>query len=173
VIEPRKNLASIPEALARVEGVCWVLVGKLGYRGEEILRQLEADCRRFNVSWLRRESLSESELLEAFERADAVLLPSQEEGFGLPALDGALLGRPLFLSDISPFREIGGEAAQYFDPSRVPETLAPALQAFLSLSTDEDWQQRSLASLARARAFSWEATADRFLQVYEAMGSAR
>ena len=170
VIEPRKNLGKIPAALAQVPGVRWCLIGKIGYRGQEILDQLTADCARLGVELVRQEALSDEELIRQLQAAHAVVLPSSEEGFGLPALEGALLGRPLFLSEIGPFREIAGAAAAYFDPAQVEEALPALLQELVDASHSE-WSALSLAVQERARSLTWDQTAAKFFRVYSALSS--
>ena len=55
--------------------------------------------------------------------ADALLLPSREEGFGLPLLEAGLARLPAFTTDLAPFRDIGGDAIHTFaledPPARV------------------------------------------------------
>src|SRR5262249_14177461 len=45
-----------------------------------------------------------------------VVIPSFAEGFRIPLIEGAALGRPVFCSDIPVFREIGGDDPFYFEP---------------------------------------------------------
>ena len=65
------------------------------------------------------------------------------------------------LSDIPIFREIGGDAALFFDPDR-PESLVGALR---SLEHEGEWERRSAASVAVAARFNWAASADRLLEL--------
>ena len=53
--------------------------------------------------------------------ADALFLPSQEEGFGIPILEAGLAGIPIFCSDIPPLRKLGGNHATYFSLDEDPE----------------------------------------------------
>jgi len=46
--------------------------------------------------------------------ADALLLPSAQEGFGIPLLEAGLARLPVFCSDIPPFREVGQDQVQRF-----------------------------------------------------------
>lgn len=58
----------------------------------------------------------------------AVVQGSWFEGFGLPVLEALAHGAPVAAADLSPFREIAGAAARWFDPF-APESIAEALLA--------------------------------------------
>jgi glycosyltransferase involved in cell wall biosynthesis len=60
------------------------------------------------------------------------------------------------LSDIPIFREVASEAAHFFDPES-PSEFALAIQ---SLDENGSWQKASKTSLERAKAFSWDESAD-------------
>ena len=66
-----------------------------------------------------------------YRLADALLLPSREEGFGIPMLEAALVGLPIFCADISPLRAIAGDKAAYFSPDIHPVTLANDIKNWL------------------------------------------
>ncbi|KAA3609135.1 MAG: glycosyltransferase family 1 protein [Planctomycetota bacterium] len=59
-------------------------------------------------------SASDTELGELYRRAAATLCPSTYEGFGLPLAEAMAQGCPVLASDLPPHREVGGEAARYF-----------------------------------------------------------
>ena len=52
--------------------------------------------------------------------ARAVLIPSDYEGFGLPALEGLALGRPVLAANSSALPEILGSAGKLLPPNDVP-----------------------------------------------------
>ncbi len=45
-----------------------------------------------------------------------MLMPSFEEGFGIPVIEALSVGVPVICSDIVAHREVGGEAPDYLDP---------------------------------------------------------
>ena len=49
----------------------------------------------------------------------ALFYPSLFEGFGIPILEGISMQKPVFCSDLPVFREIVGDAVNYFDPNRI------------------------------------------------------
>ena len=60
--------------------------------------------------------VSAAALQQLYRHANAVLVPSLIEGFGIPVLEGMASGTPVLASQSSSLSEVGGEAAQYFDP---------------------------------------------------------
>ncbi len=63
-------------------------------------------------------------IAELYRVADALLLPSRDEGFGLPILEAAVARLPIICADIPPLRELGGDAATYVDPAGDPREAA-------------------------------------------------
>src|SRR5581483_1749305 len=55
-----------------------------------------------------------AERRDLYALADALLLPSAREGFGIPILEAGLARFPIFCSDIPPFHESARELAHYF-----------------------------------------------------------
>jgi mannosylglucosylglycerate synthase len=89
-------------------------------------------------------------IADFFRLADALFLPSREEGFGIPMLEAAFSRRPIFCTDIPPLRELGGPDAVYFSPDASPALVAGLIQH--SLSADPAFR---FAARARA-AFTWK-----------------
>jgi glycosyltransferase involved in cell wall biosynthesis len=69
---------------------------------------------------------------DLYRVADALLLPSHDEGFGLPVLEAAACRLPVFCADIPTLRELAGEDATFFDPAADPETVAALVRARLA-----------------------------------------
>ena len=98
-----------------------------------------------------------------YSAADLFVYPSIYEGFGLPPLEAMACGTPVIVSDVSSLPEVVGDAGLVVNP-REPEALATAMIAVLGHSALAA-QMRS-KGLARAKQFSWEATAHRTAQYY-------
>jgi glycosyltransferase involved in cell wall biosynthesis len=62
---------------------------------------------------------SNEELRALYSRADLMLFPSLQEGFGWPIVEAQACGCPVVTSDRAPMTEVGGDAATYIDPDRV------------------------------------------------------
>lgn len=54
-----------------------------------------------------------------YRYAAASIITSRFEGFGIPVIEAMASGCPLIASDISPLREIAGQAALYFTPDDI------------------------------------------------------
>jgi glycosyltransferase involved in cell wall biosynthesis len=72
---------------------------------------------------LTDEYIPDAVISDFYQLADALFLPSIEEGFGIPILEAGLAGIPIFCSDIPPLRKLGGEFGTYFSPQEDPETV--------------------------------------------------
>ena len=67
---------------------------------------------------------SDRVMADLYALSDALLLPSLEEGFGLPLLEAAVFRTPVFATSLGPFREIGGDAIQMFGLDDTPAACA-------------------------------------------------
>lgn len=117
-VETRKGYPVALGAFERLwaEGVeaNFVIVGRPGWNAvafENRLRRHRERGRR--LFWL--DNASDTDLAFLYREARAVVLPTIAEGFGLPLVEAAYFGAPVIASDISVFREIGGDTACYFD----------------------------------------------------------
>lgn len=76
--------------------------------------------------------LTDEEVANFYQIADALMFPSQQEGFGIPVLEAALAHLPIFATDLPPFRESVGDGAHLFSleapPQQVAQTIIETLQ---------------------------------------------
>ena len=83
------------------------------------------------------------------------MLPSLEEGFGLPVLEAMACGVPVVVSNRGSLPEVAGNAARPIDPEDT-EALATEIARLL----DADAARRAIADgLAQARRYTWDAAA--------------
>ncbi|SOC57816.1 alpha-1,3-rhamnosyl/mannosyltransferase [Ornithinimicrobium cerasi] len=94
--------------------------------------------------------------------AEAVIVPSVYEGFGLPALEGMAVGTPVIAADRGALPEVCGGAALMTEPDGA--SIAVAMIVLGRGEVDRD--SLVAAGLARAGTFSWEKAARAHLGVY-------
>lgn len=101
-------------------------------------------------------------LPQLYSNADACIVPSVNEGVGLPVLEAMACGIPVACSKEGALPEIAGSHALYFDPDNLDETAA-ALERIVS---DKELRSKLIeGGLDWTRRFSWERTASRTLEV--------
>lgn len=76
--------------------------------------------------------LPDEVISDFYHLADGLILPSREEGFGIPILEAGISGLPIFCSDIPPLRSIAGDNAVYFQPDANPGQVAELINRYLS-----------------------------------------
>jgi glycosyltransferase involved in cell wall biosynthesis len=108
--------------------------------------------------------VSDTLLAQLYKKAAVFVFPSLYEGFGLPVLEAMQCGCPALLSNNSSLPEVGGSAAEYFDPL-VPGSMLNTISRLL-----EDKEKRIQMIVAGAKQlekFSWENTAKGHVDVYK------
>ncbi len=102
---------------------------------------------------------------ELLRGARFFLMPSFEEGFGLPALEAMAAGVPVIASQRGSIPEVVGDAGILIDPSD-PSALSAAIE--LAMADAVLWTTLRQRGLVRAREFTWEQTARDVRRAYEA-----
>lgn len=111
-------------------------------------------------------SLPPTRVADWMSRATIYVLPARYEPFGLSALEAALSGCALVLSDIPSLREVWSDAACYVDPDD-PDALRRTIQQLI----DDPTLCRRMARRAwrRARHYTPDAMAERYLDLYRSL----
>ena len=106
----------------------------------------------------------DQELAQFYSSAHLLMAPSLYEGFGLPVLEAMACGCPVLVSRTASLPEITGTAGLTVDPLQV-EDIWSGLKQIL---TDPVRRQKMIrAGLDQARLYSWKATAQKVLQIFE------
>lgn len=112
-----------------------------------------------DVVWVGGVPLEET--VQFYRAADVFVYPSFNETFGLPILEAMAAGCPVVTSDTSAMPETAGGCALLADP-RDPESIADAIVK----ACGPEGERLRASGLARAAEFTWDATAERTLDVY-------
>jgi mannosylglucosylglycerate synthase len=96
------------------------------------------------------EFMPDAVIADFYRIADALLFPSQEEGFGIPIIEAAFSRMPVFCADIPVLRELGGEDVTYFAPDANPVEVAKQVKVRLEAEATSRWARRA------KRGYAWE-----------------
>jgi glycosyltransferase involved in cell wall biosynthesis len=167
--EPRKNIRALMEALrivkARIDKALLVKVG-LTWEGPHGSRRLAEESAVSGAVRFLGE-VPEEDLPLFYNVADAVVMPSLYEGFGLPALEAMASGTPLVAGNAGAVGEVTGSSGAILVEPRDVTGLAAAV---VDVLLDRQLSARlSHAGLLRAALFSWERTAERTLDLYRSL----
>jgi glycosyltransferase involved in cell wall biosynthesis len=161
-LERRKNLLVALRAIAPLEGVSFVAVGRPTPYARELAAFVEEHGLGDRVRFLA--GLTIPELASLYRLATAFVYPSLFEGFGIPILEALAAGTPVVTTRGGCFAEAGGPGSAYVDP-RDPEELREVLAALLAdPARRAEMTRRGRTHAAR---FSDAAIADDLFRVYE------
>jgi len=166
LLKPHKNVQGLLRAFALIpetfrDSLQLVIAGKLDSFYPALRRITEELSLQGQVLFTGH--VSEEELHSLYACAMAFVLPSLNEGFGLPVLEAMAYGVPVIVSKTSSLPEVTGDAGILVDPTD-PASIAGGMVRVLS---DEALrQQLSERGRERTRLFSAKEFAQRHLEVY-------
>ncbi len=168
-IEPKKNLAATVEAFASARRKArlphrLVLAGGKSWGA----RDVEAAIAGLAPGIVHRTGYVEQRDVPALiAGADALLMWSLVEGFGLSALEAMACGTPVICSDRGALPEVVGDAAMIY-PIAPVESFA---EAIIELLDNTRYRERLIEKgQRRAAEFTWRNHADAVLSVYQEVG---
>jgi glycosyltransferase involved in cell wall biosynthesis len=107
---------------------------------------------------------------DLYARASMLVLPSFDEGFGIPALEAMAMGVPVIGANRGALPEVLGDAGLLVDPDD-PETIADAMRRLLE---DSALRRRMAdAGVARVAQYTWTSSARRLLEMYRSVVARR
>ncbi|QKC86604.1 glycosyltransferase family 1 protein [Mesorhizobium sp. NZP2077] len=155
---PHKNVGLVLNMAERL-AEAGLRIAIVGMSDAHIYRSGATRAEAQNIHWLGR--ISDSELAALLGDSLCLAFPSLTEGFGLPALEAMAVGCPVVVSDRASLPEVCGNAA-LFAPPDDPEAW---FDRFMKLRNSEALRLQLIAKgRARASAYSWKATALRYLE---------
>lgn len=112
--------------------------------------------------------LSHDEIVKEYRMADIVNFPSTCEGFGMPVIEAQATGRIVITSDISPMKDVAGEAAFLVNPYSV-ECIR---DAYLRIIADKTLRKKLLEKgLENVAKFKYEAIAGQYMEIYSSLSA--
>lgn len=165
--EPRKGLDTLLEAFETIHAeepdLELLLVGPPGLRWEESWKRASESVRGATICLSHRGS---DTLPRLYAGAEALVLPSRWEGFGLTALEAAACGVPVVATRAGALPETLGEAAEWATVDDADDFAAACLRV---LRSPERSAELRTAGLDRAAGYDWNRTAERTHEVYRAV----
>jgi alpha-1,3-rhamnosyl/mannosyltransferase len=142
--KPHKNVDVLIDAFAKIENASLVVTGAAFDRFKSLERVVVTGF------------VDDAELAALYRGAIALVMPSHEEGFGLPALEAMASGCAVITSNAPALIEITDDAALHVDPT------AAALADAMTRVASDDSLRATLASrgIARAKTFTWTRCAE-------------
>ncbi|CAL1692999.1 hypothetical protein MMB232_03182 [Brevundimonas subvibrioides] len=160
-LEPRKNGALMLEFLAQnprfAAAYRVVFIGRDGWLEEKerllaLLMKSGVDPSRVTFTGY----VSEAEKLALMMNSAFCVYPSRFEGYGLPVLEAAVLGKVTVCSNSSSLPEVAPEASIFFDPLDVFEFAQAIRVAELRAAQTRSSSQSLQDITRRAAPFSWD-----------------
>ena len=161
-IEPRKNIATIFQAIANEKvNAPLVVIGRKTDYTQELLNLAEKLKITKQVHFLHQ--VETDDLPAIYQLAQLFVYPSIFEGFGIPILEALCSETPVITSTGSCFEETGGECSFYVQPQNAEE-IGTAIQKVLH---DTKLQEEMKSEgLIHAEKFTDDKIADRLMNFY-------
>jgi glycosyltransferase involved in cell wall biosynthesis len=160
--KPHKNLPRLLEAFAtaRMDSGIKLLVS--GDSDREIAQRI--DSLQISGRVVFAGKIPEEKMPALYRGAQALILVSLIEGFGLPIVEAMACGTPVVASNVTAHPEVAGGAAQLVDPFD-SRSISHGIEQIVNDPVKR--ARLSVRGLERARQFSWESTALRVREVLE------
>lgn len=158
---PHKNLSNLIQAFeiaAQSISSDWKLL-LVADGADKLLQPTQFQRTRI----LTKSNISDDQLRLMYQAADAFIMPSLNEGFGMPIVEAMASGLPVLCSDIDVFREVAADSAHYFNPGDA-NSIAQGIMK--SLNNTECLQALAANGINRAALFSWDTCARKHAEVY-------
>jgi len=154
--KPHKNLPRLLEAFGRVRArhrdLSLVLLG------------VDPPGALNHVQGVRAyRQVGDSHLALWYNAAEALVFPSLNEGFGLPALEAMACGTPVLASNVASLPEVVGDAGLLVNPWDTDAWAQEMERLLLDSSLRHDLRAKGLQ---RASQFSWVTAAEQTLKLY-------
>lgn len=167
-LKPHKGLSTLLKAFQKVTmlqpEIELVLCGKFdGFITG--IKTLEAEIQDLGIAEKVKKTglLTEQDLVNVYQNAELLVLPSYYEGFGLPPLEAMAANIPVVVSDAASLPEVVSNAAEIF-PVGNEDALAEAILKVLGNTEFATHLKRR--GKERIKNFAWKQSAQRHLELF-------
>lgn len=164
---PHKNIEGLIKAFLKAKtkfsgndtnrGLQLVLAGYDHYFWQRIKKNFQ------NENIIYANYVSDKELTVLLKSAECFIMPSLEEGFGIPILEAFACSCPVVSSKAGSLPEIGGNACLYFNPDDPNDMMEKILELLSNKILQKQLAERGLK---RYKQFSFRKLAEETLEVY-------
>lgn len=165
---PHKNVEGLIEAFLRLRQKYQYLSLVLAGNDHYFWRRLQKEYVHQDIHYLG--FVSDKEMVALYKTAQVRVVPSFEEGFGIPVLEAFACGCPVACSNTSSLPEVAGSAAVYFDPKNISDMEQKIHAVLDNLNLRK---QIITAGRERVKQFSWQKMAQQTLQQYQKVGQSK
>jgi glycosyltransferase involved in cell wall biosynthesis len=139
-----------------------VIVGRKGWLYSPIFSELSGEGLAQHVHLTGY--VNDGDLVALYNMARLLVFPSLYEGFGFPCIEAMACGCPVVTSSRGALQEVSAGSAVHADP----EDVTAIADAIRRVDGNEVLRQQLISNgLQRARSFSWDRYAERFLYLLE------
>lgn len=154
---PRKNVLSLLKAVSLIQKPL-VIIGDLG--NSEYAQECKKMAANQHHVYLIPSLPHDSDMLRsAYHAAEIFVLPSQFETPGIAAMEAALAGCKIVITERGGTRDYFGDMAEYIDPDSV-ESITSGIQSAMKSSVAEGLKKNILEE------YSWEKAGTMTAEVY-------
>lgn len=107
--------------------------------------------------------LSEDDVAYYFSKAESFILPSLDEGFGMPVLQAFSVDCPVICSDIDALREVAGDAALFTSPNNSKDFANKIIEITVNEKLKKELIEKGRK---RLKDFSWDKAAQELLSEF-------
>jgi glycosyltransferase involved in cell wall biosynthesis len=170
-LEPRKRFEILLDVLeqqweetTRIVGTTpvFVIAGQTGWLSDHLVSRIRRQASFDRLVWIR--DCTDQELAALYRLAELLVVPSLDEGFGLPVLEAMASGTPSLVANTGALPWLVAECG-FIEDTDVPAAWAEKIGMILA---DSDIRMRRRErGLKRAKVFTWDETARKTARVYE------
>ena len=170
-VEPRKRYEILMDALenqwaeiCRLAGTepVVVIAGQSGWLSDELVARMRHQATQGRLVWIR--DCVNDELAALYRQAKLLVMPSIDEGFGLPVLEAMASGTPSLVANTGALPWLVADSG-FIEDTDVASAWAEKIG--MILADNEMRQLRGKRGISRSATFTWDETARQTAKLYE------